>query len=132
MYISVIVNFKIEILMKRNLLLCIDTRFINIDKCQPDYFALFQRIAFAEFIYQLSRLSVYPDGGKRGYITGLIHDYKFFIKKTIFIQLIIREIHFRLIITVINSYECNPLKPKALPRRARGKNRTCPVPSCFI
>jgi len=24
------------------------------------------------------------------------------------------------------------LKPKALPRRARGKNRTCPVPSCFI
>ena len=24
------------------------------------------------------------------------------------------------------------LKPKALPRRARGKNRTCPVPSCSI
>ena len=24
------------------------------------------------------------------------------------------------------------VKPKALPRRARGKNRTCPVPSCFI
>jgi len=23
-------------------------------------------------------------------------------------------------------------KLKAVPRRARGKNRTCPVPSCFI
>jgi len=49
-----------------------------------------------------------------------------------FIHLIISEIHFSLIITVINGYERNLLKPKALPRRARGKNRTCPVPSCLI
>ncbi|WP_306541128.1 hypothetical protein, partial [Dysgonomonas sp.] len=77
-------------------------------------------------------LSVYSDGGKCGYIIGLIHDYNFFIKKVRLIQLIISRIDFSLIITVINGYECNPLKPKALPRRARGKNRTCPVPSCFI
>ena len=33
---------------------------------------------------------------------------------------------------VITACSCNTLKPKALPRRARGKNRTCPVPSCSI
>jgi len=33
---------------------------------------------------------------------------------------------------VITACFHNTLKPKALPRRARGKNRTCPVPSCFI
>ena len=37
----------------------VDTRFINIAKCQPDYFPFFQRIAFAELVYQLTRLSVY-------------------------------------------------------------------------
>ena len=36
-----------------------------------------------------------------------------------------------LITGVITACSCNTLKPKALPRRARGKNRTCPVPSCF-
>jgi len=37
-----------------------------------------------------------------------------------------------LIITgVITAVSLKPLKPKALPRRARG-NRTCPVPSCSI
>jgi len=37
-----------------------------------------------------------------------------------------------LITGVITACSCNTLKPKALPRRARGKNRTCPVPSCSI
>ncbi|MDR3057255.1 MAG: hypothetical protein LBU84_03840, partial [Prevotella sp.] len=38
----------------------------------------------------------------------------------------------RLIKGVITACGPNTLKPKALPRRARGKNRTCPVPSCLI
>lgn len=46
------------------------------------------------------------------------------MKDVRFIRLIMSEISFRLIITVINGYECNLLKPKALSRRARGKNRT--------
>ena len=37
-----------------------------------------------------------------------------------------------LITGVITACSYNTLKPKALPRRARGKNRTCPVPSCSI
>ena len=46
------------------------------------------------------------------------------MKDVRFIRLTMSEISFRLIITVINGYECNLLKPKALSRRARGKNRT--------
>jgi len=43
------------------------------------------------------------------------------------------NIFFVMLITgVITACSCNTLKPKALPRRARGKNRTCPVPSCSI
>lgn len=47
-------------------------------------------------------------------------------------SLIISDKYKKLITRLITTVYTKPLKPKALPRRARGKNRTCPVPSCLI
>jgi len=47
-------------------------------------------------------------------------------------RLIISDKSELLIVGIIIACFYNTLKSKALPRRARGKNRTCPVPSCLI
>jgi hypothetical protein len=60
------------------------------------------------------------------------HSYNYFI--TIYrINFLIISLNVKRLITgVITPVFIKPLIKKALPRRARGKNRTCPVPSCLI
>ena len=92
----------------------------------------FQWIAFAYLLYQSCRFLIYGNGSEYRFSTAVRHGNYFFIEIWIDKYLIISVEKKMLITGAITACSCNTLKPKALPRRARGKNRTCPVPSCSI
>jgi hypothetical protein len=71
-------------------------------------------------VVRLDILSVFP------------MNYNYFMENHNIKSLIISNNTLKPIESVITACFYNTLKPKALIRRARGKNRTCPVLSCLI